>query len=330
MGENVRDDMSAMRTFASALLLLAVVAAGGEHSLNGVPTKRIAPGVHIPMVGLGTWQYNLSRTEAAVTNALDLGYVAFDTAHDYSNQVGVGAALKKSGKARESYFVTTKVEGGLSFEDTISTHKTNLQELGLDFVDLLLIHFPTTMAPPIVGNTTSRQAQWKAMEQLQKTGLTRSIGVSHFCERQMEDILEIATIKPAINQVEYHVGMGSAAGNATDDKPFMERHGITFQSFSPLCGPCSAPDNKVLLTGAMVTAIGARLGKSGAQVALRWQIQSGIPVIPKTDNTEHLKQNLDLFNWKLSSADMAQLTEAKSPMAAGGGGDGTSGDCGLP
>merc|ERR1711865_712017 len=81
--------MSAMRTFASALLLLAVVAAGGEHSLNGVPTKRIAPGVHIPMVGLGTWQYNLSRTEAAVTNALDLGYVAFDTAHDYSNQVGV-------------------------------------------------------------------------------------------------------------------------------------------------------------------------------------------------------------------------------------------------
>ena len=220
----------------------------------------------------------------------------------------------------------------------------------MDFVDLLLIHFPTTMAPPIVGNTTARQAQWKAMEQLHKVctpdhlqhtlsvshyvvwqaGLARAIGVSHFCQKQMQDILDIAEVKPAINQVEFHIGMGSAAGNATDDRSFMEQHGVTFQSFSPLCGPCPAPDNKALLTGSLVTGIGARIGKTGAQVSLRWQVQQGIPVIPKTDNSEHLAQNLDLFDWKLSDADMKLLTDSQTPVAAGGGGDGTSGDCGLP
>jgi len=313
-----------MKSCLAVLCLLAVSAQ------CRIPTKRIAHGVNIPMIGLGTWQYNASRTEAAVTKALELGYTAFDTAHDYSNQVGVGAALKKSGKPRDSYFLTTKLEGGLSYTDTISRHKTNLQELGLDYVDLLLIHFPTTMAPPIVGNTTTRQAQWKAMEQLHKAGLARAIGVSHFCQKQMQDILDIAKVKPAINQVEFHIGMGSAAGNATDDRSFMEQHGVTFQSFSPLCGPCPAPDNKALLTGSMVTGIGARLGKTGAQVSLRWQVQQGIPVCPKTDNSEHLAQNLDLFDWKLSDADMKLLTDAQTPVAAGGGGDGTSGDCGLP
>ena len=109
------------------LAVLCLLAVSAQCS---IPTKRIASGVHIPMIGLGTWQYNATRTprtEAAVTKALELGYIAFDTAHDYSNQVGVGAALKKSGKSHDSYFVTTKLEGGLSYADTISRHKTNLQ-----------------------------------------------------------------------------------------------------------------------------------------------------------------------------------------------------------
>ena len=155
-------------------------------------------------------------------------------------------------------------------------------------------------------------------------------------------------IKPAVNQVEFHVGMGSGAPNATDDRAFMEANGIVFQSFSPLCGPCPKPDNtynplssyeplriaghRELLTGKLVSSIGKeqREVKSGAQVSLRWQVQQGIPVIPKTDNIEHLKENLDLFSWALSQSQMKQLTAASTPMAAGGGGDGTSGDCPLP
>eukprot|EP00658_Telonema_sp_P-2_P059579 TRINITY_DN4861_c0_g1_i6.p1 TRINITY_DN4861_c0_g1~~TRINITY_DN4861_c0_g1_i6.p1 ORF type:complete len:278 (-),score=83.81 TRINITY_DN4861_c0_g1_i6:79-912(-) len=271
-----------------------------------------------------------SVTEAAVTSALELGYIAIDTAHDYGNQDGVGRALKKSPLRRESYFVTTKVEGGLSFKDTMKTHAENLNLLGLDYVDLLLVHFPTTMSDPPTGNKTTRQEQWAAMEMLQTTGKTRAIGVSHFCQKQMEDILEMARIKPAVNQVEFHVGMGSAGGNATDDRAFMEAHGITFQSFSPLCGPCPSPDNKALITGKLVTDIGKAVNKTGAQVALRWQVQQGIPVIPKTDNADHLKQNLDLFSFKLSEQQMQTLTVTTTPVAAGGGGDGTSGDCPLP
>merc|ERR1711998_56483 len=256
-----------------------------DPSLDGIPTIQIAKGVNLPLTGLGTWQYNSSRTEAAVSAALKLGYVAIDTANDYSNQDGVGRALKSSGRKRESYFVTTKLEGGLGYEQTIKAHEENLRLLQLKYVDLLLVHFPTTMAPPIVGNTSTRQTQWKAMEALVHTGKARAIGTSHFCRRQMEDILQISKIRPAVNQVEFHVGMGSAGGNATDDRAFMEAHGIVFQSFSPLCGPCAAPDNTTLLTGELVTSIAKQqvVPKTGAQVSLRWQVQQGIPVIPKTD-----------------------------------------------
>jgi diketogulonate reductase-like aldo/keto reductase len=299
-------------------------------ALGGVPTIQIAPKVFLPLVGLGTWQYNDTRTEAAVTKALSVGYRAIDTAHDYANQAGVGRALRASGLDRSSYFVTTKLEGGLSFNETISRHEINLKELKLDYVDLLLVHFPTTMAPPIVGNASARQQQWLAMEALHAKGLTRAIGTSHFCRRQMEDILKIAKVRPAVNQVEFHVGMGSSGPNATDDRSFMEAHGITFQSFSPLCGPCSPPDNKELISGKLVAGIGSTSAKSGAQVSLRWQVQQGIPVIPKTDNLAHLKENIDLFDWALSHSAMKELTETTVPAAAGGGGDGTSGDCPLP
>merc|ERR1711871_1428943 len=111
------------------------------------------------------------------------------------------------------------------------------------------------MADPPVGNASMRQQQWRAMEKIHSEGKARAIGTSHFCRRHMEDVLKIAKVKPAINQVEFHIGMGSSGGNATDDRSFMESHGITFQSFSPLCGPCPSPDNEVLLTGPLVTQI---------------------------------------------------------------------------
>ena len=161
-----------------------------------------------------------------------------------------------------------------------------------------------------------------------RKGKARAIGVSHFCSRHLKDIYEIATIKPAVNQVEFHVGMGSAGVNATDvTHEFCTKHGITYTSFSALCGPCKT---KELLTGKLVTSIGRKYGKTGAQVALKWQVQQGIPVIPKSSNPKHLAENLDLFSWQLSQKDMDVLSAATSPAVAGGGDGRTSGDCAAP
>lgn len=290
-----------------------------------IPTVTIAPGVHLPMVGLGTWQYNSSKVYEAVKSALAMGYPHIDTANDYKNQDGIGKAIKESGIAREDFFLTTKVEGGLTFEETTAEAEENLSLLGLDYVDLLLVHFPCDMKGK--GSAEVRRAQWAAVEGQVRQGKARSIGVSHYCRRHLLDILETASIKPAVNQVQYHVGMGMSGVNATDDKPFYDMMGILYQSFSPLCGPCGTTE---LLDGPLVTGIGKKYNKTGAQVSLKWQVQQGIPVIPKSASATHQLENIDLFGWTLSDADMAALTKADSPAVAGGASAEDSGDCGIP
>merc|ERR1712146_605056 len=131
---------------------------------------------------------------------------------------------------------------------------------------------------------------------------------------------------PQVNQVQYHVGMGGAPGNATDDKPFDKTIDVLYESFSPLCGPCGTME---LITGKMVTDIGKKYGKTGAQVSLKWIVQQGIPVIPKTDKASHMLENVDLFSWKLSDEDMKTLTDAASPPVAGASPT-DSGDCSVP
>eukprot|EP00941_MAST-03F_sp_MAST-3F-sp1_P005751 g5751.t1 len=304
--------------------------------VGSIPTVEIAPGVDLPMAGLGTWLYNNTRAGNAVAMALELGYTHIDTANDYDNSVGIGKAIKESGRARDSFFITSKVPGGLSFQNTTLAHNENLEQLQVDYVDLLLIHFPTTMAAKPVGSKKMRQEQWRAMEALVLAGKARAIGVSHFCERHLLDILEIATIRPAVNQVQYHVGMGPSTNNANDFKAFDEKTGVLFESFSPLCGPCMVGNSTTehdtsLINGKVVTSIGAKYGKTGAQVSLKWLVQQGIPVIPKTDTKEHLLENMDLFDWQLSAEDMKTLTQLKTPAVAGAGGNPpVSGDCTLP
>jgi len=199
----------------------------------------------------------------------------------------------------------------------------------------MLVHFPATWGG--VGGKASRQAEWRAMEAFVKAGKARAIGVSHYCKTHLDDILEMSTIKPAVNQVQYHVGMGPLSigngDNATDYKSYHKQIGVTYQSFSPLCGPCDGDDHMELITGKLVTSIGAKYGKTGAQVALKWQVQSGIPVIPKTNKEEHMVQNIDLFSWTLSDEDMKALDSADKPLVAGDIGPGglpVSGDCPVP
>lgn len=311
-----------MRTFClSAVGTLAAAA--------NIPTIPIAPGVHMPMAGLGTWQYNETVAEQAVADALANGYTHIDCAYGYNNQVGVGKALAASSRARESYFITTKIPGGLNATTAKANFDDGLAQLGLDYVDLLLVHYPASWSG--VGGKAMRQEQWKAMEGFVKAGKVKALGVSHYCRRHVEDVLEVATVPIAVNQVQYHVGMGSAttsSDNATDYKSWMASKGITYQGFSPLCGPCGTTE---LIDGPLVTNIGKKYGKSGAQVSLKWQVMQGIPVIPKTNSVPYMLENIDLFDWELSDVDVATLNAATSPAVAGDGTgpDATSGDCAV-
>lgn len=288
-----------------------------------IPTITIAPTVEMPLQGLGTWLYNDSVAEKAVATALDMGYTHIDTALGYNNQIGIGKAIKASGRDRDSFFITSKIPGGMNYSAASASLELSLNQLGLDYVDLMLVHFPATWEGS--GGKEMRQQTWAALEDFVHKGRSRAIGVSHYCIRHIEDILENNTLPIAVNQVQYHVGMGTAKPNATDGKEFDWARGITYESFSPLCGPCDGSDKFELINGTLVTSIGKKYSKTGPQVALKWQVQQGIPVIPKTNNPDHMAQNADLFSWTLSDADMAKLTAAVVPPVAG---DATgSGDC---
>ena len=152
--------------------------------------------------GIGTWQYNNSVAEAAVGLALSLGYTHIDTAIGYDNQEGIARALKASSRPRSSYFLTSKIPGGLSQSDAMEQLEQSIQQLGVDFVDMMLVHFPATWGGK--GGKAMRQAGWKALEDFYKAGKARAIGVSHFCESHIADVLEVATVTPAVNQVYAH------------------------------------------------------------------------------------------------------------------------------
>jgi len=276
-------------------------------------------------VGLGTWQYNDSQAETAATLALEMGYTHIDTADDYGNQVGIGRALKASSRARDSYFLTTKIDGGLTYDQASAALAKNLDQLGVTYVDLTLIHFPATWEG--VGGKALRQAEWRALEAFKKAGKTRSIGVSHYCKSHLQDILEINTTYIALNQVEYHIGMDYWGDNSTDYKHYDRQIGVTYMSFSTLCGPCGTDE---LVNGALVTGIGKKYGKTGAQVSLKFAVQQGIPVVPKSSDPVHLRENIDLFDeWTLSADDMNVLISQKSPPPAMHLQPPASGDCAV-
>lgn len=293
-----------MTLFAATTALL--FAAAGAH----LPTRSLrglSGDVLLPMVGIGTWQYNSTVAEAAVSTAFGLGYRHADTAVVYKNHLGVGAALRKSGLSRDQYFVTSKVPGGLNASATRAALDQALVDLGLDHVDLMLVHWPAPDGKAAV------QEQWLALERWAKLGKARAVGVSHHCKTQLDWVLEVATVPVALNQNQYHIGMALDMQPRLHDKAYCESKGVVYMSYSSLCGPCPAPDNMELVTGNLVTSIGKKYNKTGAQVSLRWLVQQGIPVIPKTGNPTHLQENFDLFDFELSGKDMKALSRAVTP-----------------
>merc|ERR1711907_212096 len=193
----------------------------------------------------------------------------------------LGRAIKDSNIKREEFFITSKIPGGLTDSKAAAAAVEEcLNQLGMNYVDLMLIHYPATWSGD--HGPDSRVTTWKALEAAVARGSTRAIGVSHFCPRHVSEILAVTKTPISVNQVEYHIGMANSDVNKTDGRQFDVAHNITYQSFMPLCGQCN--DN-ALITGNLTKSIGqAHGGRSGAQVALRWLIQQGIPAVPRSGN----------------------------------------------
>jgi 2,5-diketo-D-gluconate reductase A len=267
-----------------------------------IPTHKLNNGIEMPMMSIGTWQYDTATAEQVVKDAMAVGFNHIDTANDYNNQEGVGAALRyaaSKGVARDSYFLTTKVPSG-SASQTKTKLQQDLDQLGLDYVDLMLVHMP-----PLLGGCKKMQQEWTAVEEFYKAGKAKAIGVSNYCPSSIECIMQTATVTPAVNQVQYHVGMGV---DPMDVKSVSEKYGIHLQAYSPLGNGKSD-----LITGDMVTSIGSNHDKTGAQVSLRWIYENGVSLTTKTTKQSHMQDDLDVFTFELAADEKKTLDAATKP-----------------
>lgn len=247
----------------------------------------IAPGVSMPRLGLGTSRAVGEEAVRAIMAAFELGYRLVDTSANYDNEQDVGAAIAASAVPREDLFITTKLEGSDQVMRTVrSGLEGSLRRLGLDYVDLYLIHWPI----PELTNET-----WAAMEELQRAGLVRALGVSNFERRDLEQLFATATIRPAVNQVKLN-----PAEQREDLYDYCVAAGITVEAWAPVMRG-RTHHLRVL------ERIGHAHGKTSAQVSLRWLLQKGIVAIPKSVHRARLEENADLYDFELSDEEMTSI-----------------------
>ena len=246
-------------------------------------------GIEMPMVGFGVFQVSDEDTEKAVLEALKVGYRLLDTAAVYGNEAGVGRAIKASGIPREEIFVTTKlwIQRENGYENTKKALEDSLTRLGLDYVDLYLMHQP-------FGDV---HEQWRAMEDLYKAGKARAIGVSNFHMDRLMDLITCHEIVPAVNQIETHPFYQRDAEIA-----FHKELGILQQAWAPL-----AEGKFEIFSNPILTQIAQKHGKSVAQVVLRWLNQRGVAIIPKSVKVERMLENREMFDFTLDEQDLAQI-----------------------
>ena len=242
-------------------------------------------GLKMPMAGIGTFLLSPDEAETSVLAALGDGYRLIDTANAYVNEKAVGRAMKKSGLPREEIFLETKLWPSF-YEDRDAVDKT-LERLGTDYIDLLLIHQPA-------GNYV---AGYRQMEKAYKEGKVRAIGLSNFNQAQIEEILGLCEVKPAVLQTEVHPYF-----QERELKEFLSKEGMVIQAWYPL-----GHGDKALLEEPLFTELGKKYGKTNAQVILRWHIQAGNIVIPGSKNPAHIKDNFDLFDFSLTAGEVEEI-----------------------
>ena len=243
-------------------------------------------GIKMPMAGIGTFLLTPDEAEASVLSALQCGYRLIDTANAYVNEKAVDRAMRKSGIPRDEIFLETKLWPSF-YEQEDAVEKT-LQRLGTDYIDLLLIHQPA-------GNYV---AGYRLMEKAYKEGKVRAIGLSNFTPEQVQEILDICEVKPAVLQTEVH-----PYSQEKELKAFLDKEGIVIQAWYPL-----GHGDKALIQEPLFTEFGKKYGKSNAQIILRWHIQAGNIVIPGSKNPAHIKDNFNLFDFALTDDEMAKIT----------------------
>jgi len=289
--------------FATTLLATAYGAVG--------PTLTLNNGVVMPQMALGVWQYSNATAEGAIDLAFKAGFRQIDTAQMYGNQVGVGKAVKKliaGGMKRSDIFVTTKtLPCKLSTPDachaqTLVDIQGDLADLDLDYVDLILLHAPSTgvhSGPCDPASCAINKAQWAAYETMYKNGQAKAIGVSNYCESCLKCLVADNATVPAVNQIQVHYGMGA---DPTGLVTFGKSLGILTQAYSPLGNGKLVPTGDATLSG-----IAKAHGKSTAQVALKWLVGKGMSVSTKANNSAYLAEDIGLFDWDLSAHDVDQL-----------------------
>lgn len=250
---------------------------------RGLQAFRLATGVEIPAMGLGTWQ--LRGGTDTVSIALELGYRLIDTADDYGTQPAIGEAIRGSGIPRDETFLVTKVE---ETEDGYDATKDRLRDLGLDYADLVLIHRP----PP----TGPGESNWKGLIRAKREGLAREIGVSNYTTEQMDAVTDASGERPVVNQIEW-----SPFGHTAEMLAYCRERDILIQAYSPLTRGQRLDDP-------VLSEVGGRHGKTAAQVLIRWSIQMGANPVPKASTREHLKEDIEVFDFELSQGEMERLS----------------------
>ncbi len=282
-----------IRNFALLATLIALPSLSFSQVYKGsdsfIPNITLNNGIKMPALGFGTLDLKDSLGINSVAQAITLGYRLIDTATIYGNEEAVGKGIKKSKLDRKKLFISTKLwVSDMGYESTKKAFEKSCKKLGVDYLDMYLIHRPHG---DVLGS-------WKAMEELYKAGKIRAIGVSNFDSTQLADLISKAEIKPAINQIEL---------NPFFQEPellkIIQKTGVQVESWSPF-----AQGRNGLFTNNVLMEIGKKYHKTAAQVTLRWLIQRGAVVIPRTSNTAYMKENLKVFDFKLSAADMKQIS----------------------
>lgn len=263
--------------------------AKSSRAVPSIETVTLNNGVKMPILGFGTLYLNAELGVRCVADAISLGYRLIDTATIYGNEESVGSGIKKSGVSREELFITSKVwVDDSGYEKTMDAFQISLDKLGLDYLDLYLIHRPR-------GDV---KGSWKAMEDLYKDRKIRAIGVSNFETNHLENLMSYAKIKPAVNQIETHAFFQQEMA-----KGILKKYGIQMEAWSPL-----VQGRNEHFTNETLASIGKKYDKTNAQVSLRWHYQRGIVSIPRTSQKAHMMENLNIFDFELDKSDMEMIT----------------------
>jgi len=253
-----------------------------------IPTAKLSNGAEMPVLGFGVFQIPAEETEQAVVAALEAGYRSIDTARSYMNEEAVGTAIASSGVPRDQLFITTKLWVEDQGEGKAKrAFDASLSRLGLDYLDLFIIHQP-------FGDY---YGSWRTMEDLQRQGLARAIGVSNFYPDRLVDLIEHNEVAPMVDQVECHPFF-----QRTAEQQLMSDRGVQIESWGPF-----AEGRNNLFTDSTLTEIGSAHGKSVAQVVLRWLTQRGVVVVQKSVRAERMRENLDIFDFELTTAELSRI-----------------------